>query len=81
MAERYEGSRANGWRVAELNAEMRLSLPRGIVGFRMEITRIEGKAKLSQNKPREERARVIEGLKADGEFKLAARMVQELEKT
>ena len=46
---------------------MRERLPRGIVAFRMPITRIEGKAKLSQNKPRAERERVIEGLKAAGE--------------
>ena len=80
MVARYEGGRANGWSVDELKAEMRQSLPRGIVTFRMEIARIEGKAKLSQNKPRAERERVIEGLKEAGETKLAARMVQELEK-
>ncbi|MCE9521005.1 MAG: FMN-binding negative transcriptional regulator [Alphaproteobacteria bacterium] len=80
MAQRYEAARPSGWSVDELKADMRESLPRGIVTFRMEIARIEGKAKLSQNKPRGERERVIEGLKADGEAKLAARMVQELEK-
>jgi transcriptional regulator len=80
MVERYEGRRPNGWSVDELKAEMRESLPRGIVTFRMEIARIEGKAKLSQNKPRAERERVIEGLIAAGETKLAQRMKQELEK-
>jgi transcriptional regulator len=80
MAERYEGTRPNGWSVDELRAEMRESLPRGIVTFRMEIARIEGKAKLSQNKPRAERERVIEGLTAAGETKLAQRMKLELEK-
>jgi len=80
MVERYESTRANGWSVDELKPEMRESLPRGIVAFRMEIARMEGKAKLSQNKPRTERERVIEGLKAAGETKLAQRMVQELEK-
>ncbi len=80
MVQRYEGARANGWSVDELKAEMRESLPRAIMPFRMEITRIEGKAKLSQNKPRAERERVIEGLKAAGETKLAQRMQAELEK-
>ena len=80
MVARYEGSRPGGWSVDELRAEMRESLPRGIVTFRMEIVRIEGKAKLSQNKPRAERERVIEGLKAAGEAKLAQRMIEELEK-
>jgi transcriptional regulator len=78
MVERYEG--AAGWRVEELKAEMRETLPRGIVAFRMEIQRIEGKAKLSQNKPREERLRVIEGLKAAGEGKLVALMQAALER-
>lgn len=81
MVQRYEGARANGWSVDELRPEMRESLPRAVITFRMEITRIEGKAKLSQNKPRAERERVIEGLKAAGETKLAQCMQAELEKT
>lgn len=80
MAERYEGARSNGWSVDELVPGMRESLPRGIVTFRMEIARIEGKAKLSQNKPRAERERVTAGLKDAGETKLVALMRKELEK-
>ena len=80
MVERYEGARPNGWRVDELKSDMQQSLPRGIVTFRMEIARIEGKAKLSQNKPASERVRVIEGLKAAGETELVALMQAALEK-
>ncbi len=80
MVARYEGERPNGWSVDELKAEMRESLPRGIVTFRMEIARIEGKAKLSQNKPRFERERVIEGLIVAGETRLVTLMRRELEK-
>lgn len=80
LADAYERSRPNGWSVKELKPDIRENLPRGVVGLRMEINRIEGKAKLSQNKPRAERERLIEGLKADGETLLAARMVQELDK-
>ncbi len=80
MAERYEGARPDGWSVDELKPQMQDALPRGIVAFRMEISRIEGKAKLSQNKPREERERVIEGLKVAGETELVALMRHELEK-
>jgi transcriptional regulator len=80
MAERYEGARANGWSVDELKAQMRESLPRGVVTFRMEIARIKGKAKLSQNKPRGERERVIAGLKDAGETELVALMQKDLEK-
>ncbi len=81
MVERYEGPRPDGWRLDELKPQMRESLPRGIVAFRMEITRIEGKAKLSQNKPREERERVIAGLEAAGETEMVEAMRAALENT
>ncbi len=74
MTERYESQRPNGWTVDELKPQIREMVPRAIVPIRMEITRIEGKAKLSQNKPREERQRVIDGLRADGEGELAELM-------
>lgn len=78
MVGRYEG--VDGWSFGELSPQMQETMPRGIVAFRMEITRIEGKAKLSQNKPRAERERVIEGLKAQGETRLVALMARELDK-
>ena len=37
---------------------------RGIVGFRFAITRLEGKWKMSQNREPQDRAGVVEGLKA-----------------
>ncbi len=80
MAEKYEGARANGWSTRELKPEIAAAMPRGVVTFRMEIARIEGKAKLSQNKPRGERERVIAGLQAAGDEKLARLMRQELDK-
>ena len=78
MADVYEKDRTNGWRTDELTADIRASLPRGVVGLRMEITCIEGKAKFSQNKPRAERERLIDGLKASGDTSLAAIMEQQL---
>jgi transcriptional regulator len=81
LVTKYEGSRANGWSMNELTDNLREMLPQQVIPFRMEIARIEGKAKLSQNKPRAERERVIEGLKAAGEAKLARRMEDELAKT
>lgn len=80
LAAKYEASRANGWAMSELNENLREMLPQQVVAFRLPIARIEGKAKLSQNKPRGERERVIEGLKAAGETKLARRMEDELAK-
>ena len=78
MVGRYEG--ADGWSFGELAPQTQETMPRGIVTFRMEISRIEGKAKLSQNKPRAERERVIEGLKAAGESELVVMMARELSK-
>jgi len=41
-------------------------LLRGVVGFEIEITRLEGKFKLNQNKSEADRAGVIDGLNAQG---------------
>jgi transcriptional regulator len=40
---------------------------RGIVGFRFEITRLQGKWKMSQNREDADRVGVVEGLKARGD--------------
>jgi transcriptional regulator len=80
MTDAYEGNRPNGWSIGELDARVRESLPKGVVALRMQITRIEGKAKLSQNKPRLERERVISELKAAGEDRIAALMQTELDR-
>ncbi|MFO0879781.1 MAG: FMN-binding negative transcriptional regulator [Gemmataceae bacterium] len=42
-------------------------LLRQIVGFRLTITRIEGKFKLSQNQPRDRRLKVIQALEQQGD--------------
>lgn len=80
LAAKYEADRPNGWSMGELKENLREMLPQQVVAFRLPIARIEGKAKLSQNKPKAERERVIEGLKAAGEMKLARRMEDELVK-
>jgi transcriptional regulator len=40
----------------------------GIVGFEIEISRLEGKWKLNQNHAPERRAKVIKALRAQGTF-------------
>ena len=50
----------------ELHAGGGLERQRGIVGIEVQIARIEGKAKLSQNRTEADRAGVIEGLRASG---------------
>ncbi|MBN9486767.1 MAG: FMN-binding negative transcriptional regulator [Alphaproteobacteria bacterium] len=59
LAAVYEGNGPEAWTLDRLppgNAEAQI---RGIVAFRMPITRIEPKAKLSQNRDLEDRHRVI----------------------
>ena len=57
----YEQSFPQPWQLAA-PAEFIEKLLKQIVGFRIEITRMEGKWKLNQNHPPERRERVIEAL-------------------
>jgi transcriptional regulator len=54
----YEASQPKPWRLAE-SADYVERLLRQIVGFRIPISRLEGKWKLNQNRPPIERERVI----------------------
>ncbi|HEY7346728.1 MAG TPA: FMN-binding negative transcriptional regulator [Ktedonobacterales bacterium] len=58
----YEAGFAQPWKL-ELPTDFFLSKLKGIVGFEMEITRLEGKFKLSQNRSETERERVAAELK------------------
>jgi transcriptional regulator len=57
LVEFYEAPRAERW-AGEMPDEYRDKLMAGVVGVEIEITRLEGKFKLSQNRPPEDRARV-----------------------
>ncbi len=52
LVEFYETGRPNRWH-GTLPAEFRDGLMKGIVGIEIEITRLEGKFKLSQNRPQD----------------------------
>ena len=52
LVEFYESGRPNRWN-GELPPEFRDGLMKGIVGIEIEITRLEGKFKLSQNRPKD----------------------------
>jgi len=72
LTERHEAPRAAPWAVADAPAEFIAGMLRGIVGFEMPITRLEGKRKMSQNRPAEDRAGVAAGLRAEGREDVAA---------
>jgi transcriptional regulator len=66
LTERFEAPRTEPWAVTDAPADFIDGMLRGIVGFALPITRLEGKWKMSQNRPAEDRAGVITGLEADG---------------
>jgi transcriptional regulator len=59
----YEAGMPTSW-PGILPADFRTTLMKGIVGFVMDIERIEGKFKLSQNRSHEDQRRVVERLGA-----------------
>jgi transcriptional regulator len=74
---KYEASRPNPWPF-DGTTEFHQKLMDGIVGFEIEITRLEGKWKLNQNHPPERRQRVIDALKElGGEDNLAIAALME----
>lgn len=68
----HEGK--GGWSMDLLSPDLEGRLREAIVAFEIVITRLEGKEKISQNKPAAEQAGVIRGLEAAGEAGLAKRM-------
>jgi len=76
--EYYESPRQAPWTIDETAPNLD-QLMRGITGFRIEITRLEGKWKLSQNHPEERRRRVIMALEEqpDEDSQAIAAMMKE----
>lgn len=68
----HEEGRENPWRMEQLAEEYVQKLLRGIVGFEISITRLEGKLKLNQNRSEADARGVIEGLRAEGNTESAA---------
>jgi transcriptional regulator len=66
LTERHEDTRAMPWAVSDAPPDFVQGMLRGIVGFSIRITRLEGKWKMSQNRPATDRAGVIAGLAAEG---------------
>jgi transcriptional regulator len=70
------------WSTTDAPESFLATMARGIVGLRLEITRLEAKAKMSQNREPRDRAGVVEGLarRAQGEDAEIAAMVDKLSK-
>src|SRR5262245_44984753 len=74
----YEGGLPRPWKF-DPGSEYAKKMSGAIVGFRLEISRLEGKWKLNQNHPRERRQKVVNALSDSGdELSLAiAELMQE----
>ena len=62
-----EAARAEPWAVSDAPAPFVDAMVRGIVGLEIEIARIEGKWKVSQNRPEADRRGVVEGLRENAD--------------
>ena len=62
-----ENLRATPWQVDDAPADFVAAQMRGIVGVEIAVTRIEGKWKMSQNRPEADRAGVIAGFREAGD--------------
>jgi len=67
LTDHKEKPRADPWAVTDAPERFIDGQLKGIVGFALLITRLQGKWKMSQNRPAEDRAGVVAGLAAEGE--------------
>lgn len=67
LTARHEARNALPWKLEDAPEEFIDGMLRAIVGVEIHLTRIEGKWKLSQNRPPEDRAGVVAGLRAQGD--------------
>lgn len=72
LTNHHEAGRAQPWAVSDAPADYVQMMLRGITGFRLSITKLEGKWKMSQNRDQPTRAAVAAGLQADGKPEIAA---------
>lgn len=64
---RHEGGRTDPWQVTDAPEKFVASQLRAIVGIELTVAKVEGKAKLSQNRSDADRQGAIDGLATEGE--------------
>ncbi len=67
LTQQQEAAYPEPWAVTDAPANYNDMLARGIVGMRFQITRLEGKAKMSQNREMRDRVGVVQGLRGRDE--------------
>jgi len=83
LSERHEARNPVPWQMQDLPETYLEGMLRGIVGLDIAVTRLEGKYKLSQNRPAADRPRVVAALEAqsDADASAVARLMREREET
>jgi transcriptional regulator len=81
LSERHEARESAPWRMQDQPAPFLDGMLNGIVGFEIAVSRVEGKFKLSQNRPATDRPRIIAALEArdDAESDGVAKLMRERE--
>ena len=76
LTDLHEGKRALPWAVSDAPDDFVQGMLNGIIGFELPIARLQGKWKMSQNRPQIERPGIEAGLRADGQAELADLVAQ-----
>lgn len=71
LTQAHEAHRATAWAVADAPADYLAQMLQAIIGIEIELTRLTGKFKLSQNRDRGDREGVATALEAEGRSDLA----------
>ena len=81
LTDRHEAANPVPWRMQDLPEAYLDGMLKGIVGLDITVTRLEGKYKLSQNRPAVDRPRVIAALeqRGDADALAVARLMRERE--
>lgn len=67
LTDRHEGRRPEPWQVTDAPPDQVEAMLRAIVGIEVQVTRVEAKAKLSQNRDEADRQGTIDGLRGEGD--------------
>jgi len=80
LSRQQEAPHEEPWSTSDAPESYLAVMARGIIGLKLTITRLEGKAKMSQNREPRDRAGVVRGLgqRAQGQDAAAAALVEKL---
>jgi transcriptional regulator len=83
LSDRHEAGSPARWRMQDLPERYLQGMLKGIIGLEIAVARLEGKYKLSQNRPPVDRPRVIAGLerRGDADALAVAALMREREPT